>query len=348
MSYYTPNFYIPNAHSTPGGVYTLSTDLSGNWPVADTRSEETIGATNTLSLFTLKPDEIPNSSNPHPELYNRLRGLSLAINNDGSRLLMGGHMSSFITGGTGPTSNSLSTLTTSLYASGRCDIYDDAKTEYINLISCHTIVKNSIGTLVAGGVGQISPIMFKTIGLNSWVNSTMNFTNTTPINNIICSSISAGPGTVWVSATRFSNHPLIRSSDDGATWVGVAANNYSLWSQSNCIAYNNIIWLAGGTSSNLSSSVSTSSYPLMYSYNSINWFKISVTIQVGSQNIIFKKCTSLIWNGLMWVGLFTFDNTINNTNIYSLKSNDGMVWFNTDATVLNNATFLTSRKPNAV
>ena len=327
-------FYIPNEWSTPGGIYTLSTDSSGNWPVAaDTALSYTMGATNTLSLFTLVPDEIADSSGAHPELYNRLRGLSLAINTDGNRLIMGGHMSSIDTSNSPITT---SPITTSLYASGRCDIYDLSATNvYTGLISCHTIVRNTTNKLVAGGRGQISPIMYKSDNSSAWTKSTMNFNNTTPINNITCSAIAAGPGTIWVSATRFSNHPIIRSSDNGASWVGVAANNSSLWSKSNCIAYNQTMWLAGGTSTS-----TTTRYPLMYSYNSINWFKISVTI---NPNIIVTACTSLVWNGLVWLGLFTTGNT---SNIYTLKSNDGMVWSDTSASELTTATLLTSRKPN--
>ena len=117
----------------------------------------------------------------------------------------------------------------------------------------------------------------------------------------------ANNGTIWVAYET----QRMYYSYDGINWNSTICNNCESDTPINCIAWNGIIWVAGGTPL-----LPNESNILSYSFDGITWNGVT------TQTIFSNFVSSIGWNGTMWLA---FGDSV--TVGYSY---DGINWLNTD------------------
>lgn len=121
-------------------------------------------------------------------------------------------------------------------------------------------------------------------------------------------------GSMWVATGGGGATPTVCYSYNGIVWLQSAANNAPFTLMGNCVAYDGVRWLAGGTGG-----VSGAT-----SFNGQQW------TTTGTQSSLMTSVVlGLAWNGQMWVAVGLGTNSI----IYSY---DGYIW---SAAVNNTAIF---------
>lgn len=133
-------------------------------------------------------------------------------------------------------------------------------------------------------------------------------------------------GQIWVACGRGNvadSSGCIAYSSDGRTWtrasgIGVLTQGANVPSV-NCIKWNGYMWLAGiSVGKGVGSSVGYTIPSLLYSYNGINWTQVS-----GSIGIFNQGCTTIEWNGTIWLAGGYGDVSPINSLAYSY---DGFNW----------------------
>jgi hypothetical protein len=82
---------------------------------------------------------------------------------------------------------------------------------------------------------------------------------------------------------------------DGIKWFKSTLGHNTLFGNSaNCVAWNGSIWLAGGTTSPITSG----KYTLLYSSDGINWVGVP-----GALNILDYSILQIAWNSILWVAV---------------------------------------------
>jgi hypothetical protein len=205
---------------------------------------------------------------------------------------------------------------------------------------CNSIAYSNSMWVAVGSTGTNSVIIYSYDGI-TWYQSS----STISLFNTNIPTSVAYNGTSWLLGTKTS--PYV--SNDGINWLNVG-NNVSNINISSII-WNGKYWILGGiagtnskiiyssdlkvwynsTNSNNDVSINyifsnkTNSYindmfsvsggnTMKYSYDGINWLSPSVNTFIGT-------CTSIIWNGTLWVA----GGTLNGTDIIYYSS-DGIKW----------------------
>ena len=115
---------------------------------------------------------------------------------------------------------------------------------------------------------------------------------------------------MWVAVGNSVGAMNIKYSYDGIFWINAVSGGFtvSLSSSGFCIAWNGLLWVAGG--GQLSGTFDAS---LKYSYDGTVW------INSPSISLMVTNCRGLAWNGTVFVAVGKGTNTI-------LYSSDGITW----------------------
>ena len=126
----------------------------------------------------------------------------------------------------------------------------------------------------------------------------------------VSAQAAAWNGTMWNAVGNDGGLMNIKYSYDGLLWENGSAGGFTVVSNSYgfCIAWNGILWVAGG--GQLSG---TSDASLKYSYDGLVW------TNSPSISLMATNCRGLAWNGTVFVAVGKGTNTI-------LYSPDGITW----------------------
>ena len=159
--------------------------------------------------------------------------------------------------------------------------------------TCYGIATN--GQTYIGATDGSTYIIRSIDGGNTWSNITTSLSTRFGI---------ATNGKMWVAVGNeflgaTPGKSIGYSTDDGLSWTAVSGifttGDGFTDPFGKCVAWNGIMWLAGGYSTTGS---------MFYSYNGSNW------IQVVNSTSIFTTTNSIAWNGNMWVAVGQGNHTI--------------------------------------
>jgi hypothetical protein len=143
-------------------------------------------------------------------------------------------------------------------------------------------------------------------------------------------------GITWTSTTIPSGYAIHGIAYNGTLWVAVGSNNagangisYSYdginWTVSTSgsallrdgysVAWNGVIWVAGGRQYSSSGSI------MVYSYDGINWTNIS---SITTSNLTYVTANSISWNGSAWFVTGLSGSSGSYKTVYT--SFDGITW----------------------
>ena len=170
--------------------------------------------------------------------------------------------------------------------------------------SCLAIAYDGF-TWLAGGIGSRN-VVYSSNGEN-W----LDISGASNILTVQCSAIATN-GDLWVAGGIGSdNYCGICFSYDLITWYNTSANIRNIFVQGTVasLAYNGIIWLAGG-----SYVTGTMFFPLAVSNDGIYWTGLSVT------TALLNECYALCWNGSLWLAGGNYSGSAR--ILYSIDGND--------------------------
>ena len=159
------------------------------------------------------------------------------------------------------------------------------------------------------GSGTRSRLAYSMNGLN-WTdcsNATDSSGSTSLFTNV-CNDI-AWNGQSWVACGRgnylVDNSGAICYSSNGISWtrasgiglltIGESATR-TLNPAVNCLKWNGYMWLAGINTGTSTTTGGLSNKSLLYSYNGITWAQVP-----NSTNLFSQSCSTIEWNGYVWV-----------------------------------------------
>ena len=163
---------------------------------------------------------------------------------------------------------------------------------------------------VMNGVGSKSRLAYSTNGIN-WTDcsNATDASGSTTLFTTGCYDV-AWNGRMWVACGKgnysVDNSGAICYSSDGITWrraSGIGALTVGETSTKvldpliRCLKWNGYMWLAGiNVGIGTASAGEHNNVSLLYSYDGINWAKVSTSAQTFNQS-----CISIEWNGILWV-----------------------------------------------
>jgi len=169
--------------------------------------------------------------------------------------------------------------------------------------STHYVNRNNSGIVVALG-NNGGGIIYSTDNGNTW-NLPLNYNQYQMLR--IGGGVAYNGTNRWV-AVGYSNY-AIGYSNDGKTWYPIPNYNAPLSANGKCVVWNGTLWVAGGGNGQNYNT-------LAYSYDGISWVGLGWTI-------FSQQCSSIAWNGTIFVAVGYPNNAYGNTIAYS---KDGINW----------------------